>query len=132
MDIEVIFGHYLHLKRFKAVALEVNAVGMRTQSGGLHTGQTIKRILTDPANQTKVGKGIWEQVQIIIKHKPTKRSVAHLCSGLLRCGCGSAMYVPSRSRKYVCGHCRRKIAKDDLETIILEEGRVQITLHSFA
>ena len=125
-----IFEKYAKLKKFKTVAEQINADGHRTINGSLFTGQSIARILKDKTHLENgtVSQGLWDEVQTILKARKrgenAKRRVAHLCSGLLKCGCGNAMYVPTRSQKYVCNKCLNKIAKEDLEHIVLENLRV--------
>jgi site-specific DNA recombinase len=113
-------------KRFKTVAEHLNAEGHRTENGAMYTGQSVARILRDVSHLQNgtIPQELWDKVQVILGAKErdgdAKRRVAHLCSGLLRCGCGQAMYVPTNSKKYTCQKCRNKIAKDDLEVIVLE------------
>jgi hypothetical protein len=45
------------------------------------------------------------------------RKVVNLFAGLVHCGCGQKMYVPTGSKKYVCKDCKNKIAGIDLEDI---------------
>ncbi len=125
-QVEVTFQLFLKSQRFKTVAEHLNAEGYRSANGALFNGQSVARILGD---KTYLENGIisqitWDQVQtILLAHERSgtaKRRVAHLCSGILRCGCGQAMYVPTNSKKYTCQKCRNKIAKDDLEVIVLE------------
>lgn len=120
-----VFQSFQHLRKFKTVAEQINADGHRTENGAEFTGQSIARILH---NKTHLENGtvtqeLWDEVQTILAAKKrsgnAKRRVAHLCSGILRCGCGQPMYVPTNSKKYTCQKCRNKIAKDDLEAIVL-------------
>lgn len=71
-----------------------------------------------------VSPELWNECNAILdeqekKHKkPTKKAV-HLFTGIVYCAnCGTKMYVPSESKKYVCLKCRKvKIGIDDLEEI---------------
>ena len=69
---------------------------------------------------------LWDACEAIIKEreakrKPRAKKTVHLFSGLLFCGCGQKMYVPSNMPKYVCKQCRSKIPIDDLEAIFIEQ-----------
>lgn len=128
-QMEQIFQSFSKSKKFKTVAEHLNADGHRTENGALFTGQSVARILRDKAHLENgtVSQELWNEVQAILAARErsggVKRRVAHLCSGLLHCGCGPAMYVPSNSTKYTCSKCRNKIAKDDLEVIVVENLR---------
>lgn len=69
---------------------------------------------------------LWEKCNSLLEsrrttqQRPTKR-VAHLFAGLTFCECGTKMYVPSNSPKYICTACRNKIPEIDLEGIFLDE-----------
>lgn len=73
---------------------------------------------------------LWDQCYAIVQEqrrsrkKPTKKT-KQLFAGLAVCHCGSKMYVPSNSPKYVCYKCRNKIPVPDLEAIFREQ------LHGF-
>lgn len=126
MRINLIFEIFIGVKRFKTVAEQLNAEGHRTSNNSLFTGQSVSRILKDKTHleNSTVTQELWDHCQEILAAKKrsgsSKRRVAHLCSGLLNCSCGQTMYVPTNSKKYVCSKCRNKIAKDDLETIIVQ------------
>jgi site-specific DNA recombinase len=69
---------------------------------------------------------LWEQVNRLMEEqtKPEKRparKVAQLFAGLAVCHCGTKMYVPMTTPKYVCFKCRNKIPIQDLEGIFYDE-----------
>jgi site-specific DNA recombinase len=69
---------------------------------------------------------LWERCNDLLEsrktkmQRPAKRAV-HLFAGLTFCECGTKMYVPTNSPKYVCTNCRNKIPVVDLEGIFLDE-----------
>ena len=69
---------------------------------------------------------LWDECAAILSEqrssrKPPTKKVAHLFAGLTFCHCGTKMYVPSNSPKYICQSCKNKIPVDDLEAIFHEE-----------
>jgi len=123
-----VFRSFVREQRHKTVAEILNAEGYRTANGAMFTGQAISRILRNKQHLENrlVSRELWDQCREILaakKRSGSTRRVAHLCSGLLKCGCGQTMYVPTNSKKYVCSKCRFKIAKDDIESILLEKLR---------
>lgn len=124
---KTIFQAFQRFRKFKTVAEHLNADGHRTTNETLFTGQSVARILRDKSHleDGTVSQGLWDEVQAILAAKErgggATRRVAHLCSGLLQCGCGQAMYVPTNSKKYTCQKCRNKVTKDDLEHIVVEK-----------
>lgn len=72
-----------------------------------------------------ISEELWQQCNDLLGargpvNKPSKRT-AHLFAGLVFCGCGAKMYVPSNSPKYICPTCRNKIPATDLENIFFEQ-----------
>jgi site-specific DNA recombinase len=69
---------------------------------------------------------VWDQALAALDERratgkrPARRPV-HLFAGQVECACGTKMYVPSNSPKYICSKCRTKIPAVDLETIFHEQ-----------
>ena len=127
-----IFKLFAEHQRKKTVAEILNAEERRTRAGALFTAQTITRLLTEKSVtgiegevEAIVPKELWDRCNAILSAQQNaggaKRTVAHLFSGLVHCECGQKMYVQTNARKYVCGGCRVKIAKDDLELVFLSQ-----------
>ena len=56
------------------------------------------------------------------KDRKPARKTTHLFSGILTCHCGGKMYVPSRTKKYSCGGCKKThISESDIEEIYFEQ-----------
>lgn len=74
-----------------------------------------------------VSEELWNECNRIIesqakpRNKPAKKPV-HLFTNLLYCCCGTRMYIPSNSKKYVCQACRKnRITAEDLEDIYYQQ-----------
>jgi len=130
----MMFELYVEAKRKSFVAEELNARGLRTRSGTVFSSQTVGRYLSDPIVlghdpnvEQIVNDDLFHRVQDILNAQArtggAKRSPRHLLAGLLFCGCGDKMYVPSSSRKYVCGTCRNKSTKADLDALVVDQLR---------
>lgn len=69
---------------------------------------------------------LWNECNLMLdaqektRKKPAKKPV-HLFTGIVYCECGSKMYIPSDSKKYICYQCRKnRIEMGDLEEIYYE------------
>lgn len=98
----------------------------RDAKGKLHLKPESEWIFT-PVERL-VSDELWETCNSIISYrehgnKREARKTVHLFAGLLFCGCGQKMYVFSRSPKYICKKCKRKIPMEDLEEIYCEQLR---------
>jgi site-specific DNA recombinase len=125
---EIFFEH----QRKQTIAEVLNAEGYKTRSGTIWSGQSIARLLTDPivtgadpSADAIVPQDLYDRCQDILKSQAAqggaKRAPRHLFAGLLFCGCGDKMYVPSSTKKYVCSTCRSKIRPEELEAIVVDQ-----------
>lgn len=117
-------------QRKKTVAMILNAEGHQTRSGAHFNGTTVGRLLSEEAAKgipgvadPLVSEALWQRCNDILENQknqgPARRKVAHVFAGILRCHCGTKMYVPSNADKYVCAKCRGKIPTSDLEAVFL-------------
>lgn len=72
-----------------------------------------------------VMENLWTECNVIMdrqekKREPVTKKPVHLFTGILHCDCGQKMYVPSKSKKYICYSCKNKIMCTDLEEIYYE------------
>ncbi len=73
-----------------------------------------------------VSEDLWDQVNGAMEEqvKPEKkvaRKGVQLFAGIVSCHCGTKMYVPMSTPKYVCFKCRNKIPMQDLDGIFYDE-----------
>lgn len=126
-----IFELFVSLQRQKAVADELGKRGFKTKSGSDFSSQMVGRILKDDLVLGRdenveqiVSDELFEKCQNVLTGQAKKGGAArlpnHPFAGIAYCGCGGKMYVPTKSRKYVCRKCRAKIGIRDLETIFVE------------
>jgi len=73
-----------------------------------------------------VTEDVWDRCNQILdeqqkSHRPPAKKAVHLFTGFVFCACGTKMYMPSNSPKYICYTCHNKIGEDDLESIFQEQ-----------
>ncbi len=108
------------------------AKGLRRANYTKSTGQKRKWELKPKSDwiyvevEPIVSADLWDQCNAILdeqrkRFKRAPRKTMHLFSGVTYCACGTKMYVPSNTPKYVCRSCRNKVPIVDLEGIYHEQ-----------
>jgi site-specific DNA recombinase len=96
----------------------------RDGKGKLHLKPEAEWILTKV--DRLISDDLWETCNSLITsrthgNQKRARKTVHLFAGLIYCSCGQKMYVFSRSPKYICRKCKRKIPMEDMEAIFREQ-----------
>ena len=73
-----------------------------------------------------ISEEVWQQCNFILDQqrqnpRHSAKKPVQLFAGVAFCHCGSKMYVPSNTPKYVCFTCRNKLPVTDLESIFQEQ-----------
>jgi site-specific DNA recombinase len=110
-----------------------------TTAKGVHRSNFTRRVAADKPYALKpehdwvlnpvppiVSEELWQKCNDLLEIRATKQArpgkrPVHLFAGVVFCSCGTKMYVPSNSPKYVCMACRNKIPVVDLEGVFIEE-----------
>lgn len=137
--LRLLFELFIQHRRKGTVARLLNDRNFRTRTNSKWSDMAVGRILADPKyneflkdpssegdDNIVISQNLWDQAQDILTEqkqgiKRTGRAPKHLFAGKLKCHCGSVMYKPSNTPKYVCKACRNKIPIEDLEKIYLHE-----------
>ena len=106
---------------------------------GIHRANYTKRVASDRPWALKpehewvlnecealVTEGLWQQCNDMLESRRVtgrrpSRSVTHLFAGVVHCKCGTKMYVPTNTPKYVCTSCKNKIPIVDLDNIFRDQ-----------
>jgi site-specific DNA recombinase len=99
-----------------------------TKSDGAGRGWKVKPESEWVLSQVEpiISEELWEQCNQILKaqtandRKPSRKTV-RLFAGFTFCICGTKMYKPSNTEKYVCFKCKNKIPTMDLENVFHEQ-----------
>ncbi len=129
----LIYDLFLKHRRKKTVAGILNELGYRTRSGANFSDMAVDRLLRDSTAMGRRNEGsmivpvdpivsieVWERVSRLLGSRDGKRATS-LFGRRVRCACGGAMSVPSKSKKYVCAECGSRILADDLEDIFIAQ-----------
>ncbi len=83
-----------------------------------------------------IKRELWESVQEILRvdapssrsgpAKKVSRSEGDPLAPLVYCSCGASMVFDSSGRKFACRQCKRRIPREDLEAIVLEDVRAYL------
>ncbi|MEK7315659.1 MAG: recombinase family protein [Candidatus Eisenbacteria bacterium] len=76
-----------------------------------------------------VPEDLWARCNAILDERAARitrrpgRTPVHLFTGIVKCSCGTRMYIPWEGTKYTCSKCRTKVAATALEEIFREQLR---------
>jgi len=104
---ELFFRHH----RKKVVARILNEKGYTTSTGALFSDVAVHRVLTFHAKdfpENPLPPETRAELRRLLT-QPRAKKPKHLLAGILKCECGRAMYVGSRSKKYSCKRCNTAI-----------------------
>ena len=130
-DIEQhLISTFLSTGRMKTVARILNEKGLTTATGNPFSDVAVRRILVRYAEDFN-GNPLSKETQVEIRRmlgRPRAKQPKYLFAGILRCECGQAMYVGSRSKKYSCKRCNTAITIGDAESIVASNIRETLAM----
>jgi hypothetical protein len=131
--VQLAFELFAEHGRKKTVARMLVDAGHRTRRGAPFSDSSVSRLLRAPYGPTSpddskspfpplVPADLWRRCNEILEGQEASRSKrsrkpSQPFAGTAECACGSKMYVPSNSPKYVCRSCRNKIPIEDLDAL---------------
>ena len=110
---------FLVHRRKKTVAKQLNERGLTTTTGRPFSDVAVHRVLAFHAKdfpENPLPPETRAELRRLLA-QPRAKQPKHLLAGILKCECGQAMYVGSRSKKYSCKRCNTAITIHAAENV---------------